>query len=48
MTKHAYNRPSIEIIEVRIERGFAQSADEGVNFGVTDWGSSESFSGDAD
>jgi hypothetical protein len=49
MKKLIYQAPTIEIIEVVIEQGFALSNDEaGANFGIEDWGPSQNFGGDAE
>ncbi len=47
MNKLKYEEPLIDIIEVKIERGFAQS-NEGTNFDIDGWGSEGSFGGDAE
>lgn len=49
MKKLIYEKPTIEIFEVAIEQGFAQTNGEtGANFGINDWGPSQNFGGDAD
>lgn len=47
--KLIYKQPQIDIIEVRIENGFALSADSSdVDVNIDDWGSGNNFGGSAD
>lgn len=48
--KLSYERPLVEIIEVNVEDGFAQSFENssGVNVNIGGWGSGDDFGGSAE
>lgn len=48
--KLTYERPHIEIIEVKIENGFAQSLENssGVNVDIGGWSPGDNFGGSAE
>lgn len=46
--KKNYEQPKIEVFDIQIEQGFAQSNGSGVNMGINGWGPGEEFGGSAD
>ena len=48
MIKRVYEKPQIEIFDIKIEQGFAQSNSSGVNMNINGWGPGEEFGGPAE
>ena len=44
--KRTYEQPQIEVFDIRIEKGFAQTS--GVNMGIDGWGPGGEYDGPAD